>query len=265
MFGWLGRLADPTLASAAQVIDSAASNYERIDQSSGEMLNRIAPAGRPERTGAIQVPGTPNAFNDIREPQIRLTEIPDYTAELNGDYDWWDSFSPMNAIGAAIEDVAVNIESASLGVPAVWQSDAGRGVAAYLVSLAKPLHEAMTQIHLLRDQYRMVSDEMVRLREAVVNILKSIGDDAIAAAVSLTVAGGSVATGVGLPVGVAAGAFSAYRIYRVINGIKQIFDVIGQADGIVKYAKALQTIFGGLDNTGTISLPPLPGPLGALR
>jgi hypothetical protein len=101
------------------------------------------------------------------------------------------------------------------------------------------------------------------MRDAVVNVLKSVGDAALAAAASAGVAGGASATGVGLPIGILAGAFSGYKIYRVAEGIKQIFEIIGKFDTVVSGVEAAQTNFGSLHHAD-VKLPSLPdAPLNA--
>jgi hypothetical protein len=314
---WLGKLANPTLSSVAQVINDSATYYELTDSASAEKLDGTYPAadavGQRKRTGYISAEGTPAEFKDVMAPMGRLNEVKDYRNELRSDYDWWDTFSPMTAIGAAVEtvshvaawlgalerpinpwdeivkpwvgdwaglraaayvlnnvgwavnDVGINIQWASQGSQAVWQGNAGDGAAVYLMNLAKPFEEAFKQIDQLAGQYRMASEEMVKLRDAVVNVLKSIGDSAIEAAASAVVAGGSASTGIGVPIAILAGAFSGYKIYRVADGIKQIFEIIGKMDTIIKGVEAAQTNYGSLHHAD-IKLPSLPGtPLNAPR
>jgi uncharacterized protein YukE len=306
---WLGRLADPTLASVRQAIDDAATYYERTDQASAEKLDGSYPAadatGQRRQTGSINAEGTPAEFQDVLEPRGRLNEPKDYRDEMRGDYDWWDVFSPMTAIGAALEavshvaywlgalpgpvnpwdeivkpwvgdwaglraaadvlnnvgwavnDVGINIQWGSQGSQVVWQGNAGDGAAVYLMNLVKPFEGAHTEIDKLAERYRVASEEMVKMREAVVNVLKSVGDAAIQAAVAASVAGGSASTGVGLPIAILAGAFSGHSIYRVVDGIKQIFEIIGKFDEVIKGVEAAQTNFGSLHHAD-VKLPTLP-------
>ncbi|OLF15342.1 hypothetical protein BU204_22110 [Actinophytocola xanthii] len=306
---WLGELAHPTLSSVAQAVRDSAAYYERTDQTSAQRLDAAYPAAdaaeQRKQTGYISGPGAPAEFQDVQEPRGRLSKIKDYREELNGDYDWWDAFSPMTAIGAALEavshvavwlqaldrpidpwdeivkpwvgdwaglraaadvlndvrwalnDVGINIQWASQGCQAVWRGNAGDGAAVYLMRLVTPFEQAHEQLREIVDQYRLASEEMVRMRDAVVNILKGVGDAAIEAAGSAWVAGGAAATGVGAPIAVFAGALSAYNVYRVVDGIKEMFGLIGQMDTVIKVVEAAQTNYGSVHHAGT-GLPSLP-------
>jgi hypothetical protein len=124
------------------------------------------------------------------------------------------------------------------------------------MNLATPLQEAWGPIDELAAKYVEASEEMVKLRDAVVGVLNAIGDAAIEAALSAGVAGGSASTGVGIPIAVAAGLFGAYKIYRVVDGIKEIFGIIGKIDTMMKVVQAAQTKYGTIQNG--VKLPALP-------
>ncbi|WP_327561598.1 hypothetical protein, partial [Actinophytocola sp.] len=109
----------------------------------------------------------------------------------------------------------------------VWQGNAGDGAAVHLMKLVPPLEEAHTRIDKLAGQYRVASEEMVRLRDAVV------GDSAAEAAAAAAVAGGSASTGIGVPIGILAGAFTSYKIFRVAEGIREILKLIGDIDDVI--------------------------------
>jgi uncharacterized protein YukE len=300
---WLGKLANSTLTSTAQAINDAATYYERTDQASAGKLDGTYPAadaaGQRKQTGYISADGAPAEFHDVMKPHGRLQPIKDYRDEMRGDYDWSDLFSLMTAIGAALEavshvatwleilrrpinpwdeivkpwigdwaglraaadvlnnvrwaisDVGINIHWASQGTQAVWQGNAGDAAAVYLMNLT--------------EQYRVASEEMVKMRDAVISILKSVGDTAIEAAASACVAGGSASTGIGIPIAILAGAFSACKIYRVVDGIKKIFEIIGKFDTVIKSVEAAQTNFGSVHHAD-VRLPALPdAPLTASR
>jgi hypothetical protein len=171
----------------------------------------------------------------------------------------------LNNVGWAINDVGVNIQWGSQGSQAVWQGNAGDGAAVYLMNLTKPFEGAYEQIDKLAGQYRVASEEMVRLRDAVINVLNSIGDAAIEAAAGAAVAGGSASTGIGVPIGILAGAFTGYKIYRVADGIKTMLDLVGDIDAVISVTEAAQTNFGSLHHADA-KLPSLPDtPLNAPR
>jgi hypothetical protein len=152
--------------------------------------------------------------------------------------------------------VAVNINWASQSTEDVWRGHAGEGCALYLMNLGRPLNDAWKPLDELGKQYRTASEEMVALRDAVVNILNQIGDAAISAAVAAGVGGGAAATGVGAPVAVGAALFAGWKIKRVIDGIQEIASLRGQLETAMSVIKAAQTDFGSL--SGSASMPNLP-------
>lgn len=162
----------------------------------------------------------------------------------------------LRNVGHEINGVSTNIKWASQGTEAVWHGNAGDGAAVYLMNLAKPLEETWRPIDELAGKYVEASQEMVKLREAVVGVLNAIGDAAIEAAIAAGVAGGSASTGVGVPLAVVAGLFGAYKIYRVVDGIKEIFGIIGKIDTMIKVVQSAQTKYGTIQNG--VKLPALP-------
>jgi hypothetical protein len=313
---WLSKLADPTLTSVSRAISDADTYYERTDHASAEKLDSTYPAAdvaeSRKRTGYVSAPGEPAAFQDVSEPQGRLQPVSDYEIQLKGKYDWWDGFSWMARVGAAIDtvshvaawlgildrpinfwdeivkpwvgdwagvraaadvlnnvgwnllDVGTNIQWASQGTQQVWQGRAGDGAAVHLMNLVKPFEDAYPPIDNLAGQYKTASEEMTKHRDAVVNVLQAIGDAAIAAAISAGAAGGAASTGIGMPIAILAGGFSAYNIYKVADGIEKIFDLIGKMADIVSTVQAAQTNVANI--RGDVSLPSLPdAPLNAPR
>ncbi|OLF15703.1 hypothetical protein [Actinophytocola xanthii] len=162
-------------------------------------------------------------------------------------------------LGHLCRNVAINIDWASQGTEDVWTGHAGEGCSLYLMNLGRPLHDAQKPLAELSDQYRTASEEMVTLRDAVVNVLNEIGDAAVSAAFAAGVSGGAAATGVGAPVAVGAGLLAGWKIHRVISGIEQIMDLRGRLELALSVVKAAQTDFGSLSGSSAMpSLPPRP-------
>lgn len=159
-------------------------------------------------------------------------------------------------LGHLSRTAAININWASQGTEDVWTGRAGEGCALYLMNLGRPLNDAQKPLVELSKQYRTASEEMVTLRDAVVNVLNEIGDTAIEAAIAAGVSGGAASTGVGAPVAVGAGLFAAWKIYRVTEGIREIMDLRGKLDAALGVVKAAQTDFGSL--SGSAAMPKLP-------
>jgi hypothetical protein len=310
MDAWLGKLANPTLTTVSGNVTAAAKYYQRTDEKSAKKLDGTYPETNVteirEHAGynPTWAPAGTGRFQDVSEPQGRLTAPKDYNQELDASVDWWDTFSPMAQIGNALEavshvgvwmgllsrpidpqaevvrpfvgdwagmrraadvlqnvghelrDIASNIKWASQGTEQVWRGNAGDGAAIYLMNLARPLHDAWDPIDKLSAKYVEASGDMVKFRDAVVAILNMVGDAAIEAALSYAVAAGSASTGVGAPVAVAASLFGSYKVYKVVDGIKDMFEIIGKLDTVIKAVQAVQTDGGNIQNTG--KLPTLP-------
>lgn len=162
----------------------------------------------------------------------------------------------LRNVGHELNGIAANLDWASQGVEDVWQGNAGDGAAVYLMNLGSRLHDVWGPIDALAAAYVTASGEMVKLRDATVNVLNQIGDAAIEAALSAGVAGGSASTGIGAPVAGIAGLYAGYKIYRVVDGINEIFGIIGQLDTATSVLKSAQTEFGNLAQG--VNLPALP-------
>ena len=94
-------------------------------------------------------------------------------------------------LGHLSRGAAININWASQSTEDVWTGRAGEGSALYLMNLGRPLNNAQQPLVELSKQYKIASEEMVTLRDAVVNVLNEIGDAAIEAAVAAGVSGGT--------------------------------------------------------------------------
>jgi hypothetical protein len=107
---WLGKLADNTLASVARAVTESAAYYEHTDHASAERLDDAYPAadaaGQRKETGYIVADGEPVQFRDVRVPQGRLHNVGDYHAELNADYDWWESASGAECESWVLDTIA---------------------------------------------------------------------------------------------------------------------------------------------------------------
>jgi hypothetical protein len=159
-------------------------------------------------------------------------------------------------LGHLCRTMAINIDWASQGTEQVWTGRAGEGCALYLMNLGRPLGDGQPPLQELSKQYKEAAEEMVTLRDAVVNVLNQIGDSAISAAVACGVGGGAAATGVGAPVAVGAALFAGWKIKRVVDGVYEIFDLRGKLETVLSVVKAAQTDFGSL--SGSAAMPQLP-------
>jgi hypothetical protein len=159
-------------------------------------------------------------------------------------------------LGHLCRNTAININWASQSTETVWTGRAGDGCALYLMNLGRPLYEAHKPLAELSKEYKAAAEEMVALRDAVVNVLNEIGDAAIEAAVAAGLSGGAASTGVGVPVAVGIGLFAGYKINRVLGGIQVIMDLRGKIDTALSVVEAAQTDFGSL--SGAAAMPRLP-------
>jgi hypothetical protein len=163
----------------------------------------------------------------------------------------------LRNVGRAANDIALNIQWAAQSTDQVWQGKAGDGATVYLLNLATRLDVDHTwpPLDALAQQYVDASEDMVNLRDAAVGVLNLIGDSAIEAAIACGVGGGAASTGVGAPIAVAAALWAGHKIARVVDGIADLFEIVGKLATATNALKAAQDGFAG---PGRLTLPPLP-------
>lgn len=163
----------------------------------------------------------------------------------------------LRNVGRAVNDVGLNVQWAAQGTEQVWHGNAGDGAAIYLMYLAKcfDVDNAWPPIDALAEQYAQASEDMVKLRDAAVGVLNSIGDYAVEAAIACGVGGGAASTGIGAPVAVGAALYVGYKIARVIDGIADLLDIVGK---LATATSALMAAQDGFARPGALSMPMLP-------
>jgi hypothetical protein len=167
----------------------------------------------------------------------------------------------FSSLGDALHSIGSNLHWASQGTELVWRGNAGDGCAIYLMNVGNALHKAPPPLDALAEEYKNASEAMVEYRDLVVNVLNEIGDAAIQAAIAAGVTGGSASTGVGAPVSVISGAYTAWMVSKVVDGIMTIFDIVGKVDMLWGSVKAGLTDFGSIDRTAAMPhVPTRPGP-----
>lgn len=163
----------------------------------------------------------------------------------------------LRSVGRAVNDIGLNIQWAAQGTEQVWHGNAGDGAAIYLMYLAKrfDVDNAWPPIDTLAQQYVDASEEMMKLRDAAVGVLNSIGDYAIEAAIACGFGGGAAATGIGSPLALGAALYAGYKIARVVDGISDLLDIVGK---LATATSALMAAQDGFASPGALSLPTMP-------
>ena len=163
----------------------------------------------------------------------------------------------LRNVGRSVNYIGLNIQWAAQGTEQVWHGNAGDGATVYLMNLARRFDadNAWPPIDTLAQQYVDASEDMMKLRDAAVGVLNSIGDYAVEAAIACGVGGSAASTGVGTPIAVAAVLYVGYKIARVVDGIAELFDIIGKLKTATSALIAAQNGFAG---PGRLTLPALP-------
>lgn len=160
-------------------------------------------------------------------------------------------------MGAATEDMATDIRWSAQSINKAWTGNAADSCQVHLLALASSLESAKKPLNDIAQEYQAASEGAVALRRAVGTLLSDISDAALTAAASAAVAGASGTTGVGLPIALVVGAFTLTRVYKVVNGLLNLLDLIGRIAAVVDTVNGAGNDFGKVDATNP--LPALPG------
>lgn len=163
----------------------------------------------------------------------------------------------LRNVGRCMTYIGLNIQWGSQGIDAVWQGNAAAGATVYLMNLSRRLDSTNTYnpLDTLATQYEAASEDMQNLRDAAVNIINSVGDAAIEAAVACGVGGGAASTGVGAPIAAIAALYAGHKIARVIQGIADLNQVVGELATVTSALKAAQ---GGFAGPYSVAMPHMP-------
>lgn len=238
-------------------------------------------------------PCKPLPFGDVRFPESRLTAPPepgnpsnsmgwmDYLSptswamkgfdivlgfdpiaemqnKLVGDWEALASMQPVLAnVGAALHDVALNIQAGATTLNPAWRGNAGDAAYRYFTDLAATVAELGAPIIDIGGAYLVMADAVWAAGEAIGGVLKGMIDSAIIAGVAAAAGTVTAETGVGALVGYGVAAGEAVNILRLWGEATKLYQNATAA--VLLFRTVLARTLSDLDQVG---LPVVPGGAG---
>jgi hypothetical protein len=162
----------------------------------------------------------------------------------------------LNQLEWCLRDVASNLAWTAQGTLSVWMGNAGNGASAYLFKMAGTLDTSASTLDGLGKMYSQAAQSAFDLADTIGSLLSGVADAAIFAAAAGATAGGSAATGIGLPLAALAAIGGAVEVARVVHGVIEIIDYVGKFDTLASTLKSSMGHFGEID--GEFPVPELP-------
>ncbi|MFI5897319.1 hypothetical protein ACIA5D_45225 [Actinoplanes sp. NPDC051513] len=165
----------------------------------------------------------------------------------------------LNQLEWCLRDVATNLAWTAQGIRSVWMGNAGDAASAYFFKMAKTLDTSASTLDGLGKMYSEAARGAFDLAETIGSLLSGIADAAIFAAAAGATAGGSAATGIGLPLAALAAIGGAAEVARVVHDVIQIIDYVAKFDTLTSTLKSSLQHFGEVDGEFPVpELPPVP-------
>lgn len=147
----------------------------------------------------------------------------------------------------AVDDMATNVFWARQNLPQVWEGNASEVAAYHLYNLGTSLLAAKPKLEAIAQEYIDCADGAKEFSTSIGVLLADIGDAAIAAAASAGLATLAGSTGIGLPITLIVGAFTMTRVYKVVNGIIDVIDLVVRIEATVDTFNSAGNDFGRVD------------------
>ncbi|WP_433379851.1 hypothetical protein ACQPZX_14220 [Actinoplanes sp. CA-142083] len=165
----------------------------------------------------------------------------------------------MNQLEWCLRDVATNLGWTGQGILSVWMGNAGDAASAYFFTMAKTLDTTASTLDGLGQMYRDAARGAFELADTIGSLLSGIADAAIFAAAAGATAGGSAATGFGLPPAALAAIGGAAEVARVVRLVLQIIDYVAKFDALASTLKSSLQHFGEVGGEFPVpEIPPVP-------
>lgn len=170
--------------------------------------------------------------------------------------------SVLNQLEWCLRDVAINLAWTAQGIRSVWTGNAGDAASAYFFKMAKALDTSASTLDGLGKMYSEAARGAFELADTIGSLLSGIADAAIFAAAAGATAGGSAATGIGLPLAALAAIGGAVEVNRVVQGMVEIVEYVAKFDTLTSTLKSSMGHFGEVDGEFPVptlpSVPPVP-------
>jgi uncharacterized protein YukE len=177
---------------------------------------------------------------------------------FSGDWEAVATMAPvLTNTGAALHDLALNVQSGATTLHPLWQGNAGDAAHDYFTDLATGIAALQTPLDQMATEYHAMADAVWSSGEAIGGLIKGMIDAAIIAGIAA--AGGTATswTGVGAAVGYGVAAVEVANILRMWGQATELYQFASAA--VLAFRSKLGSALNDLD---TIKLPALPGGTG---
>jgi uncharacterized protein YukE len=173
----------------------------------------------------------------------------------------WEAVATMSPVltntGAALHDLAVNVQSGATTLHPLWRGNAGDAAHDYFTDLAGGIAALQDPLHRMAEEYHAMADAVWSAGEAIGGLLKGMTDAAIIAGIAA--AGGTATswTGVGAAAGYGVAAIEVATILRMWGKTTELYQLASAA--VLAFRSKIGSTLSDLD---TIRLPAVPGGAG---
>jgi uncharacterized protein YukE len=177
---------------------------------------------------------------------------------FSGDWEAVATMSPvLTNTGAALHDLALNVQSGATTLHPLWQGNAGDAAYDYFTDLATGINAMQGPLREMAEEYHAMADAVWSSGEAIGGLIKGMIDSAIIAGIAA--AGGTATsfTGVGAAVGYGVAALEVANILRMWGNATELYQYASAA--VLAFRSKLGSALNDLD---TIKLPELSGGTG---
>lgn len=183
--------------------------------------------------------------------------VAEATQWLAGDWSAiWKFGDAMGNLAQFMQELGIEIEQGMLTLDHSWHGNAEDAAYMYFSDLAATVSGQQTAMFNAQDSYHLAAKGAWQFANQLANLLQSIADEAVIAAMTMAASTGAATTGIGAAVGILGYAGSALLVARIL-------DKVNQASQIINYSgMAIMGMFGLVSDaaaqTGHLSNVPLP-------
>ena len=210
---------------------------------------------QPDQLPELRQPVGMDLQNHPRDHRPR--SVAEATQWLAGDWSAiWKFGDAMGNLAQFMQELGIEIEQGMLTLDHSWHGNAEDAAYMYFSDLAATVSGQEAAMFNAQDSYHLAAKGAWQFANQLANLLQSIADEAVIAAMTMAASTGAATTGIGAAVGILGYAGSALLVARIL-------DKVNQASQIINYSgMAIMGMFGLVSDaaaqTGHLSNVPLP-------
>ncbi|NES13258.1 MULTISPECIES: hypothetical protein [Micromonospora] len=220
--------------------------------------------GHLDAPGEAKNPSNALGWMDYISPASWLNEVFDHVFgfdpigeiqnKVSGDWEALAQMAPVvDNIGAALHDLAYNLQSGTITLHPLWQGIAGEGAFRYFTTTANAVADLHAPLGSVSKAYLDMADAVWSAGEALGGVVKSLIDAAIIAGVAAAAGTITSETGIGAVVGYGLAAAEVANMFRLWGEATKLCQQIAAA--VLVFRAILTRELSDLD---AVALPALP-------